>query len=452
MSKTVGVRREDLSKTGEKRVAITPLTATSLLSANHQVLVQPGIHYHSGENKRAFPDQQYIEAGATVQEDINDADIIFGLKEVEIDSLIPHKTYLFFSHTHKGQVKNRPLLKALMEKKITMIDYELIVDEKNTRLVTAFTYFAGYAGMTDSLWTLGKRWNMREIDSAFTQIPQSIEREDLPKIREDIAAAGKHIAEHGTPASQPPVIITILGRGKTSAGSQSMLEHLPTEYISFDQLEDIYQNGDRRKVYVLVIGIRKMFRPKPGFEHLVEGKSKKEFNQAYNAQPDHFRSNLDRVIPYTTILMNCILWSPEFPRLLTRDDTNAWWNPARTLEVIGDITCDPEGSIQFSKETWITNPVFIYNPETRASTDGFDGDGIAVMAVTNLPCEFPGDASTQFSSELFDLIHDLVDADHGAASLTEAGFPEPMRKATILWKGELTEEYRYMEEYVEELQ
>lgn len=448
MPKTVGVRREDLSKTGEKRVAITPKTATSLLSANHRVLVQPGIHYLSGENKRAFSDQKYVEAGATVQEDISDADIIFGLKEVEIDSLIPNKTYLFFSHTHKGQVKNRPLLKALMEKKITVIDYELIVDEQNTRLVTAFTYFAGYAGMTDSLWTLGKRWHMRGIDSAFSQIPQSIEREDLPKIREDIAAAGKFIAEHGTPASQPPVIITILGRGKTSAGSQSMLEHLPVEYITYNQLEDVYQNGDRRKVYVLVMGIRKMFRPKPGFEHLVEGKSKKEFNQAYNSQPDHFRSNLDRVIPFTTILMNCILWSPEFPRLLTRDDTSAWWNPDRTLQVIGDITCDPEGSIQFSKETWITDPVFIYNPETRTSMDGFDGDGIAVMAVTNLPCEFPGDASTQFSSELFDLIHDLVDADHSAASLAEASFPEPMRKATILWKGELTEEYRYMEEFV----
>lgn len=448
MPKTVGVRREDLSKTGEKRVAITPNTASSLLSANHRVLVQPGIHYHSGENKRAFSDQKYVDAGATIQEDIRDADIIFGLKEVEIDSLIPSKTYLFFSHTHKGQVKNRPLLKALMEKKITMIDYELIVDEQNTRLVTAFTYFAGYAGMTDSLWTLGKRWNMRGVDSAFTQIPQSIEREDLPKIREDITAAGKHIAKHGTPASQPPVIITILGRGKTSAGSKSMLEHLPTEYITFDQLEDVYQNGDRRKVYVLVIGIRNMFRPKPGFEHLVEGKSKKEFNRAYNSQPDHFRSNLDRVIPFTTILMNCILWSPEFPRLLTREETNDWWNPGKTLEVIGDITCDPEGSIQFSKETWITNPVFIYNPETRTSTDGFEGDGIAVMAVTNLPCEFPGDASTQFSSELFDLIHDLVNADHDAASLEKAGFPEPMRKATILWKGELTEEYRYMEEFV----
>lgn len=448
MPKIIGVRREDLSKTGEKRVAITPHTAASLLRANHTVLIQPGIHYLSRENKRAFSDQDYVAAGATINENLSEAEIIFGLKEVEIDALLPNKTYLFFSHTHKGQVKNRPLLKAMMEKKITLIDYELIVDEKNTRLVTAFTYFAGYAGMTDSLWTLGKRWDMRGIASAFSQIPQSIEREDLPKIRKDITAAGTLIAEHGTPLSQPPVVITILGRGKTSAGSQSMLEHLPTEYITLDQLEEVYRSGDRRKVYVLVLGIREMFRPKQGQEYLVEGATKQEYNRAYTSQPEHFESNMDRVIPFTTILMNCILWSPEFPRLLTRQETASWWTPERTLEVIGDITCDPEGSIQFSKETWITDPVYIYDPETNQQTDGFEGNGIAVMAVTNLPCEFPGDASTQFSSELFDLIHQLAAADHDAASLSAAGFPEPMRKATILWKGELTEGYRYMEEYV----
>ena len=448
MPMTIGVRREDLSKTGEKRVAITPHTATTLLENGHKLLVQPGIHYLSGDNKRAFSDQAYTDVGAEISEDLSDAQVVFGLKEVESAQLLPEKTYLFFSHTHKGQVKNRGMLKAMMEKKITLIDYELIVDDKEERLVTAFTYFAGYAGMTDSLWTLGKRWEMAGIPSPFARIPQSVEREDLPKIKEDIREAGKLIAAEGTPASQPPVIVTIMGRGKTSAGSKTMLELLPHEYIEPHQVEEIYRNGDRTKIYILVIGIKYMFRPKPGAEHLIVGTDRYAVHRAYNAHPDQFESNLDQFLSFTTILMNCILWSPEFPRLITRDKMAGWYQEDQTLQVIGDITCDPEGSIEFSKETWINNPVYIYNPRTREASDGFDGDGIAVMAVTNLPCEFPGDASEQFSSELMDLILQLLEADHQAETLEEAGFPEEMAKATILWKGKLTEKYGYMEEFV----
>jgi alpha-aminoadipic semialdehyde synthase len=146
--------------------------------------------------------------------------------------------------------------------------------------------------------------------------------------------------------------------------------------------------------------------------------------------------------------MNCIIWAPRFPRLLTREATRAWYPQHQTLEVIGDITCDPDGAIQFSQETWIDEPVFIYDPATDQSHLGFDGEGIAVMAVTNLPCEFSADASAQFSEDFRPLMPGLAQADFSAADPVAAGLPEPLQRATILWKGEFTPDFAYMREFL----
>ena len=170
--------------------------------------------------------------------------------------------------------------------------------------------------MTDSLWTLGKRWKMRGIDSPFANIPQSIEREDLALIRQDIQAAGQQIAKIGTPASQPPVIIVILGTGKTSQGSQSMLAHLPIESISLHQLKETFLHGDRKKVYQCVLEVSDMFRWKSDSPYDHQNIDDKNAYAIYLREPQYFESNLDQIFPYATILMNCILWGPDYPRLL----------------------------------------------------------------------------------------------------------------------------------------
>ena len=154
MQTTLGLRREDVSKKGEKRSALSPETAFPLLEEGVGLIVQPGVHPESEENKRTYSDEEYSNVGAHIEEDLSNAAVILGLKEVELEKLIPEKTYLFFSHTHKGQKKNRPLLKAMIDRSITLIDYELIADDKHRRLITAFTYFAGYAGMIDTLWDI----------------------------------------------------------------------------------------------------------------------------------------------------------------------------------------------------------------------------------------------------------------------------------------------------------
>lgn len=448
MKNIIAIRREDLSKKGEKRVGVVPSLAAQIVDAGHRLLVQPNTHPESGEIKRAFPNEAYTEAGAQVTEDISMAKVVFGLKEIEIQHIQPNTTYLCFSHTHKGQIKNRKMLQAFKERNTTLIDYELVVNDRNQRVITAFTYFAGYAGQIDTLWTVGKRLQMEGIDHPFTKVPQSIEKEDLGLIKGMLAEIGKEISENGTPAELPPFINLILGEGKTSIGSQEIYDILPMKAVAPADLKDVFENGSRKHVYKCVLGITDMFRLKA--DAGVDGYddwSEREKEQLYFKQPDLFESNLDQYLPYATILMNCILWGPEYPRTMSREWTKAFWAAHKNLKAIGDITCDPEGSIQFSKETWIDDPVFIYNPETNTSTDGFEGEGIAVMAVTNLPCEFSSDASAQFSADMADIVPGLIAADF-SASLEDAGLPEPFRKAVILWNGEFAPDYSYMQAYL----
>ncbi|MFK7969757.1 MAG: hypothetical protein AB8F95_05285 [Bacteroidia bacterium] len=446
---TLAIRREDLSKKGEQRVAISPTETASLTKTGVKVKVQPAVHPDTGERKRAFMDEAYVDAGAEITEHIDDADVIFGLKEVESKFLRPGKTYLYFSHTHKGQVKNRGMLQTLVDHKASLIDYELIVDEQKQRLVTAFTYFAGYAGMVDSFWTLGQRWKSKGIDTPLAAIKQSVAYEGgMDEAKEALREAGRKIQEDGLPASLPPLVTVILGRGKTSTGAREMYNLLPVKSITLDQLASVYREGSRNCVYELVLGIDDMFRQKQDSELVIDPTIHKHFSKMYRKHPDQFESNLDQVIPYTAMLMNCITWAPEFPRLMSLEKTREWHGASPTLEVIGDITCDPEGSIQFSHETWIDEPVFTYDPQSGTKQNGFTGPGISVMAVTNLPCEFPADAAGQFASELFPFVPAFASADLSAESPEAAGLPSEIVGATILWKGEFTPDYAYMSAFL----
>ena len=183
MKNIIGIMREGISKRGEKRVAITPKYAKEIVLLGHKLIVQPARHPETSEIKRAFADKEYRIAGAEISENISSAKLIFALKEIHVNRLLPNKAYYTFSHTHKGQIKNRTMLKRLVELDATLIDYELITDEKNNRKITAFTYNAGYAGMVDTFWTLGKRLNLAGIPNAFDLVPQAVEGQDLISVK-----------------------------------------------------------------------------------------------------------------------------------------------------------------------------------------------------------------------------------------------------------------------------
>lgn len=451
MRNIIAIRREDLCKKGEKRSAIVPEMVRTLTQQGAKIIVQPAVNPQTGERKRAFDDALYAQAGAEISEDISAANLIVGIKEIELEHILPDKTYLLFSHTHKGQKKNRQMLRTFMERRATVIDYELITDDDGWRQITAFTYFAGYAGMIDSLWTLGKRLTMEGIENPFAAIPQSIEKEDLALIKNLIRGVGEKITAEGTPATLPPIITAFLGGGKTSTGAQKIFDLLPYKEISIEELPEVFAHGDRRYMYKLRLHIADMYRYTEDDAAKRALHSKDEIAQEYKDFPERFESNMDAVYPYITLLMNCILWSPKYPRLITREQAKLWHAQHNTLKVIGDITCDPEGAIQFSRETWVDTPVFIYNPETEADTTGFEGDGIAVMAITNLPCEFSADASAGFCANLSPFLTELLSADLQAIEPQFAGLPAEIQRATILWRGNLTEQYRYMAQYVEGL-
>ena len=451
MKNVIGIMREGITKKGEKRVAVTPGKVKQIIDWEHTIIIQSASHPETGEVKRAFADELYKQVDVEISEDLGEADLIFGLKEIDVDRIIKDKAYFFFSHTHKGQLKNRNMLKALAVNNSTVIDYELISNDNNIRLITAFTYNAGYAGMVDTLWTLGKRLTLNDLNNPFENLHQAIEEEHLDKAKNSFTQSAKEIKTNGTPENLPPVIVCFLGKGKTAQGSRELFDLLPHEDISIDQLKEVYKNGSRKKLYALHIDIEEIYRlkdesdfSKVDFDQL----SVRDKQQLYFDHPDYFESNLDKVLPYITILMNCIIWSPKFPRTVTKELMKKIYAESNALKVIGDITCDPNGSIEFSKETWIDNPVYIYNPLTQEIQDGFKGDGIAVMAVTNLPCEFSADASEQFSNDLSPFLEDIVKADY-EGTLADSQLPDEIKRAVIMWQGKFTEDFKYMNKFLE---
>ena len=453
MHNIIGIMREGISKRGEKRVAVTPNFARVIVGWGHKLIVQSAKHPKTKEIKRAFHDRDYKLAGAEISEDISRAKVIFGLKEIHHTRILPNKAYYFFSHTHKEQIKNRVMLKKLVDLRATLIDYELIADNKMNRLITAFTYNAGYAGMVDTLWTLGKRLRLAEIPNPFEDIPQAVEGQDLLNVKNILTKVSHKIEKHSTPKNLPPIIVCFLGKGKTAHGARVIFDILPHVNIKIDELENTFKTGARNKVYSLQIRTDEIYRLKKDYEFLA--KSYNELNafekrKFYLENSDYFESNLDKVLPYISVLMNCIIWAPEYPRTVSKELMKNIYSTHKTLIAIGDITCDPNGSIEFSKETYIDKPVYIYNPISENIKDGFEGKGIAVMAVTNLPCEFSTDASNEFSEDLKPFLKPIVSANYNG-ELIESNLPDEIKRAVILWKGHFVKRYSYMKEYIKNI-
>ena len=272
----------------------------------------------------------------------------------------------------------------------------------------------------------------------------------MHEAKEALLATGAEIAKYGTPKDLPPFIITFLGDGKTSIGAQKKFDLLPHELIHWKDCGKIFKTGSRNKIYKAVLEIPDMYRLRADegtFRLEFEGRSRADQRALYLKEPHRFESNLDQLLPYTILLMNCILWAPKFQRTISNELMKHFWPAKSPLIGIGDITCDPNGSIEFSKETWINDPVFVYQPHTHETQMGFEGAGITVMAVANLPCEFSSDASHAFSEDLAPFIDNLISADL-KGNFDGSGLCDELKRGTILWKGELTDRYAYMQDFL----
>ncbi|RLF57854.1 MAG: hypothetical protein DRN37_05805 [Thermoplasmata archaeon] len=432
----IGIRRESKNR-WERRAPLTPIHVQRLVNDQDiDFTVQPS-------DLRIFPTDDYERAGAVIDEELNDVDIIMGIKEIPISELVPGKTYMFFSHTIKGQKHNMPMLTKLMELKCTLIDYEKIVDEQGRRLIF-FGWHAGIAGMVDALWTVGRRLEWEGVRNHFSSIMKAHEYGDLPNIREHISAIGRLIATYGIPYSLRPFVIGRAGAGNVSKGAQEILDLLPVKEVKPAELPSLSKRKDAGNViYKVIFNEWDMVEPiEPGHEFDL---------QDYYNNPQKYRSRFFDYIPYLSMLMNCIYWDSRYPRLLTKDQIRELYHDHRSpkLRVIGDISADIEGAIEATvRATTPEDPVFVYDPWEDKGIPGWKGTGPVIMAVDNLPCEIPKESSEYFGDKLKEFIPGLAAADLDS-DYPELVLPKPVKDAVILFKGEFTENFAYMERFVE---
>ncbi len=432
--KTLGIRKETKNK-WERRVPLNPDAVKKLVEDGYKVIVQPS-------EIRIYTDDEYEKVGAELNSDLSSADLILSVKEVHIPDVIPQIPHLFFSHTIKGQSYNMPMLKYFLDTKTTLLDYERIIDDKGRRLVF-FGKFAGNAGAVDTLYGLGQRLKQQyNIDTPFLEIKQAYNYKSLADALEHLKEVGKKIEKEGLPDEITPLTIFILGYGHVSKGVQEVLNTLPVEYVDPDDLEKLQTNYKNNKIYVSV------FMEK----HLVERKDGSPFDlQDYFKHCENYKSKLGKYLPYCSVYMNAIYWEPKCPVFLSREEMIKLQGENQKLIIIGDITCDIDGSVQATvKATEPDNPIFIYNAKTGEITDGFKGEGFADCAVDNLPCEFSKEASDNFSNALMPFMEDMLNADF-SKEIPESGLPKPIQRSCIAHKGKLQPDYEYLYDYLKNL-
>ena len=435
MNNTIGIRHEDKYKM-ERRVAIPPEHVRRLIKEkNLRVLVEKS-------SKRVFTDDEYRQAGAELVDDLFEAPVIFGVKEIPSSYFEPEKTYVFFSHVIKGQDYNMPMLKTMMDQKCNLIDYETVVEESGKRLIF-FGHYAGLAGMINSLWSFGQRLNVMGIHTPFAKLKQAHKYVSLFEAKEAISEVGFEIAKDGLPDKIKPMVVGFTGYGNVSRGAQEILSLLPVKEISAQELLRLDKRGELSSnvIYKVVFRERDMVTP-------VDSNHSFELKDYYN-HPQKYQSVFEQYIPHLTILMNCMYWDDRYPKIVTKAYLEKLYSKGEPkLKVIGDVTCDPEGSIECThKGTEIDDPVFVYNPFTREPKMGFEGQGILDMAVDILPSELPRESSLAFGDALEQFIYGIATADY-EADFENLDLPLPIRRAMILHKGELTPDYQYLKEYL----
>jgi alpha-aminoadipic semialdehyde synthase len=432
----VGLRREDKNE-WERRVPLTPSHVKSLMQQGLQVCVQPS-------SIRIFKNDEYLQAGATIQEDLSGCDVVFAVKEVPADFFRDAGTYMFFSHTFKGQPYNMPMLRKILERRATLIDYEKVTDDQNRRLIF-FGNYAGTAGMFETLYTLGKRLAWEGAFTPLANLKRPVEYSGLDEAKAALRAAGEQIAREGLPESVGPLVVGFSGYGNASRGAQEIFDLLPSDSISPDHLISWMKTGDasNRKLYKVVFYEKDMARPRNG------GTS---FDlQQYYREPERYESKFEEYLPHMTALVNCIYWDARYPRLITKDWVRRAWSTSKKprLRVIGDISCDIEGSIECTvHSTEPGDPIYTYLPSDGRTASGWEGLGPVIMAVDTLPSELPREASTSFGDMLIPFVSAIARADFGK-SFKDLAVPDAIKRAIIVHRGEFTPDYLYMSKYIQ---
>jgi len=384
----------------DHRVPLIPEHCAQLLQQYEQleIFVQPAA-------SRCIAESEYANAGCIIQEDLSNCDLLMGVKEVPIDLLIPGKTYLYFSHTIKKQAYNRKLLQAMLQKRIRMIDYEVITFDNGKRAV-AFGHFAGVVGTHNGLRAYGMRTGAFSIKAAH-------DCKDYAELRALY-----------TGLTLPPMKIAITGTGRVGAGALELLHLAGAKPVTIEEF--LFQSFDEA-VYVEL-------RSKDLYRH----KNNRPFESShFHAFPGEYESIFNPYTSVTDLLINTIYWDPAAPIFFSKEDMRS---PDFNIQTIADITCDINGSIPSTiRSSTIASPFYGYNPQNEQEEMAFGRDVIDVMAIDNLPCELPKDASREFSYNLLQYVMD---------QLITTPNSEMMTRATICIDGKLSSQFEYLQDYV----
>jgi alpha-aminoadipic semialdehyde synthase len=429
----IGIRKEE--KAFETRVPLVPKHVENLVKY-HEIdfILEPS-------EQRAFSDEEYKSIGVKVKPLKNSqAKVILGIKEMPTDFFEKNKIYAFFSHTIKGQHHNMPMLKQIIDTDASLLDYEKIVDEQNRRLIY-FGNWAGMAGISDTFRILGQRLEIEGMKpNPFAGMKPTLELKGLLGLETEFRKLGKRIEEQGLPEELNPFIVGFAGYGNVSNGAQKIFDILPHKSVKPEDLSKIQPNN--HALYKCVFKEVHMVEPR-------DLSNKFELNDYYKNGSKKYRGIFQRHIPFLVVLLNCIYWTKKYPRLVTKEFIRNHWNEkTRKLRIIGDISVDMEGAIEFTTITTTpANPAFTYIISEDQPKLGIKGDGPVVIAVDNLPCELPRESSTSFSETLLQFIPVLAQTDF-TVPFDQLKLPRELKNAIIVYQGKLVKNYEYLTQYL----
>jgi len=329
------------------------------------------------------------------------------------------------------------MLRTVMRHNCNLIDYERIVDESNKRLIF-FGRYAGKAGMIETLHAYAEKLKLNGISTPLEKIKQPYQYHSIEEAKNEIEKIGDEIKSNGLLENVTPIVFGFTGYGNVSQGAQMIFDLLPVKTVQPQELLSNYDHlkNERHHFIKVVFKEEHTVKPRAGIFDL----------QEYFTKPEKYESNFDQFIPHIDVLVNCILWTNNNPRLITKNYLAK--NPVVKLKVIGDISCDLFGGIEITNDvTDPANPCYTYFPHEDNYEDGVKKDGISIMAIDNLPCEFPKEASAEFSHVLKNFVYEIYHADF-EKNFEELELAYPIKKALIVHKGKLTKDYLYINQYL----
>ena len=386
----------------DKRVAFTPNQAKEIKTLHNQVDV-----VCESSEIRCYTDEEYKNEGIEVKQDMHSCDWLFGIKEVPINQLIDNKTYCFFSHTMKKQPYNRNLLRTILKKKIRLIDYEVLKNNRGERLA-AFGRYAGIVGAYNALWTYGKRfgtYNLRRAKDCF-------DLDDLETEYQKVKLGN--------------IKILLTGSGRVGNGSK--------EVLLGSNIKEVSANDFLTKSYEYPV-----FTQLSSKDYHLHNEEKGFNREEFHKNPERYKSDFLKFAFASDVFIGGAYWNPNAPVLFTKTDIR---NENFRIKVIADITCDIEGSIPTTlKPSSIDDPIYDYNPVSENAEGALSSpENITVMAIDNLPCELPRSASKDFGRDLIDkVLPHIINGDK----------EKVLFNATITEKGELTPQFEYLQNYVD---